>query len=376
VPLSAWLLLLAVVVACAGCAGSSAAQRQPTATVSPLAAQVDAYLTQQLEAQRFSGAVLLAQGDTVLLSKGYGMASVALQAPNTPDTQFRIASLTKQFTATAILLLQTRGTLHVQDSVCRYIGDCPRAWQPITIQELLTHTSGIVDLPDDAIADYTKPLTSQQLLALIRARPLAFAPGTRFSYSSAGYNVLGAIVESVSGAPYATFLQREVFTRLGLTRTQYDASAIQPPAHAQGYTSWRTPAPYLDMALPFAAGGVASTVGDLYHWSRALDTAGTASPLPPDALADLFAARVPLCPVNGASCPGSFTRLAYGYGWYVGADVLGRVEYHPGDLLGFRSLLARYPDRNLTLVVLSNLETVDIGALQAALEARILTNGA
>ncbi len=371
---SALLALLAVAVLIAGCGGSTrpsiaapSATPAPTATFTPLASQVDAYFAQQLATQRFSGAVLIAQGASVILSKGYGDADWEQQIPNAPQTQFRIGSLTKQFTAAAILLLQARGKLHVGDAICPYLAPCPPAWQPITIAELLTHTSGIPNLADDDIADYTQPLTSEQLLALIAAKPLAFAPGTGFAYSSAGYNVLGAIIEHVSAKPYAVFLQQEIFDRLGLAHTRYDASQVTPPAHATGYTDWQTPAPYLDMTLPFAAGALASTVGDLYAWTRALDAHTL---LGADAVADMLTAHVVVCSASVHDyCPAGFTALGYGYGWFVGTDALGRVAYHIGDILGFSALIARYPDRALTVIVLSNLETADMAAIQSAVEA-------
>lgn len=364
------VLLAAVLAACGSGAATTASH--PVSSPSPLSHQLDAYFGGLVAAQRFSGSVLIARGGDVVLSQGYGFADTTQRIPNTPATQFRIASLTKQFTAAAILLLQARGKLHLGDPICRYIASCPQAWQPITVQELLTHTSGIPDLADNDIADYTKPLTSQQLLALIRAQPLAFAPGTKFQYSSAGYNVLGVIVEQVSGEPYATFVQQEIFTPLGLASTRYDASAIQLPAHATGYTTWGSPAPYLDMTLPFAAGALASTVGDLDRWSRALDGQTL---LGADATADMFAAHVALCTADAHNCPGTFTTLGYGYGWYVGVDALGRIEYHVGDLLGFRALIARYPDRDLTVVVLSNLESSDVEAIRTSIEGMLAASG-
>src|SRR5262249_43967693 len=159
------------------------------------------------------------------------MADWQQRVPDTRETQFRIASLTKQFTAMAILLLQHAGKLSVNDAICRYLATCPTAWQPITIAQTLSHTSGIADLPDSDIADYTRPLSPAQLLALIAAKPLNFSPGSQFRYSSAGYNVLGVIVERVSGLPYATYLRRAIFTPLHMDHTGYDVNHPSLPAH-------------------------------------------------------------------------------------------------------------------------------------------------
>nr|MBF6590949.1 beta-lactamase family protein [Ktedonobacterales bacterium] len=320
-------LLLYALVLLAGCAGGSAggSAATPAPVVSAAAAGIDAYLERQALARRFSGAALVAaRGGRVLLSKGYGLADAAAGIPNTARTRFRIGSLTKQFTAMAILLLRERGRLRVSDAVCRYLARCPAAWRPITIEELLTHTSGIPDLAERAITDYTKPLSPEALLALIESEPLAFAPGTSFRYSSAGYNVLGVVIERVSGQAYGTFLQQAIFGPLGMTATAYDVNRPIPPEHARGYTTWGTPAPYLDMSLPFAAGALASTVGDLARWERALEMGTT---LPRPAVAEMLTPHVTICASGAQPCAGRFTRLGYGYGWYVGRDKLGLVEY-------------------------------------------------
>jgi CubicO group peptidase (beta-lactamase class C family) len=365
-----WCTYALVLVMCAGCANAGAissptARRGLSAQQSAAANAVDAYLSKEAQEHRFSGAVLIEQDGTVLLSRGYGMADWQQRVPNTPQTQFRIASLTKQFTAMAILLLQHAGKLSVDDPICRFIAPCPAPWQAITIAEVLSHTSGIPDLADGDIADYTRPLMPSQLLALIAAKPLDFTPGSQFRYSSAGYNVLGVVIEHASGLPYATYLRQAIFAPLHMDHSGYDVNHPALPAHATGYSTWQQPADFFDITLPFAAGGLASTVEDLARWDQAL-AAGTL--LPAAALAQLFAPRAVLCPTAGHGCPAGFTRLGYGFGWYVGQDTLGTVEYHVGDLLGYKSLLARYPDRRLTIIALSNLESTDTGALQRDLE--------
>jgi CubicO group peptidase (beta-lactamase class C family) len=312
--------------------------------------------------------VLIVRGGSVLLRKGYGDADLARQIPNAPETRFRIASLTKQFTAAAILLLQAQGKLHVGDPICRYLPICPPAWRPIVIRQVLTHTSGIPNLADSDIADYSQPLTPRQLLALIAAKPLDFAPGTRFEYSNAGYNVLGNIIEDVSGEPYAAFLQDHIFGPLHLNATSYDVNHAPLPQHATGYTSWGTVADYFDISLPFAAGGLASTVDDLARWSQALDSGAL---LPRAVLDDMLTPHVVLCPAPGHGCPAGETQEGYGYGYYIGTEPFGVVQYHLGDLLGYRSLLARYPAQGVTVVVLSNLESANPQAIRSGVE-RIL----
>lgn len=362
------VLLALTLLICAGCgtSGGAALRPSPSAAPSPLAARADSYLRQMQAQQRFSGAALLVRDGTVILSKGYGLADWGAGAANTPQTVFRIGSLTKQFTATAILLLQARGKLSVRDPICRYLPTCPAAWRPITLAEALTHTSGIPNLADAQIADYTKPLTSRALLALIQSNPLAFPPGAGYAYSSAGYNALGVVVEEVSGQSYADFLHKNIFTSLGMTSTGYDVNHPTPPGHATGYTSWQAPAPYLDMSLPFAAGALAATVEDLARWDQELDHPAV---LPAGVAGEQLTQHVALCPKAGAPCSPPFTALGYGYGWVVGTDAAGRVEYHIGDVLGFRALIARYPDKHASIILLSNVEATDTDALRAGLEA-------
>jgi CubicO group peptidase (beta-lactamase class C family) len=369
------LPLLLALALLAGCASPSAAPPRKvtaTATPDPATARLDAYFTSLLAAHQFSGSVLIVRGGSVLLRKGYGDADLARQIPNAPETRFRIASLTKQFTAAAILLLQAQGKLHVGDPICRYLPICPPAWQSISMRQVLIHTSGIPNLADSDIADYSQPLTPRHLLALIAAKPLDFVPGTRFAYSNAGYNVLGNIIEDVSGEPYAAFLQDHIFGPLHLNATSYDVNHPPLPQHATGYTQWGAVADYFDISLPYAAGGLASTVDDLYRWSQALDAGAL---LPRTALDDMLTPHVALCPTPGHGCPPGETQEGYGYGYYIGTEPFGVVQYHLGDLLGYRSLLARYPAQGLTVVVLSNLETADPQAIRSGVERILFSAG-
>ncbi|HYY55768.1 MAG TPA: serine hydrolase domain-containing protein, partial [Pyrinomonadaceae bacterium] len=175
-----------------------------------LAPKLDDYMNAAVKAGRFSGAVIVAQNGHALLSKGYGMASLELNAPNSAQTRFRIGSLTKQFTATAIMMLQERGKLNVQDSVCKYVPKCPQTWAGVTLHHLLTHTSGIPDLL--GFADFTRtmalPSPVADTVGRFRDKPLEFKPGDRFKYSNSGYVLLGYIIEIVSSESYEDFLNR------------------------------------------------------------------------------------------------------------------------------------------------------------------------
>lgn len=361
------LIILTLVLGLAACGPRSRAATRnmlptPAATPDPRALAVDAFLTQQLQDKRFNGSVAIVRDGHMLLSKGYGMADWERGVANTPETEFRLGSLTKQFTAMAILLLRHDGKLALGDPICHYVPSCPDSWRPITIEELLTHTSGIPDLADGDISDYSQPMTPAQLVALIETKPLAFAPGSSFLYSSAGYNVLGYIVERASGLSYADFLRARIFAPLGMSNTGFDVDHPSLPAHATGYASWQAPAGYFDISLGLGAGSLESTADDLVRWDHALYS----NTLLPQA--DIQAALSPRVGVCGQGCQDGLSNVGYGYGWFVGSGPYGTVEYHIGDVLGFKTLIARYPASKSAIILLSNVENLNVVGLLSALE--------
>ncbi len=339
----------------------------PHPSLSPsLASQVNTFLTHEVEAEQFSGSVLIARAGKVLFSKGYGMADWDQHVPNTPQTEFRIGSLTKQFTAMAILLLQERGKLHVQDHICLYVPHCPAAWQPITIHHLLTHTSGIPNYTDFSGIDFTQPVSPEQLIAHFIDKPLAFQPGTQYSYSNSGYVVLGYIIERVTGEPYALFLQHTIFTPLQMRNTGYDQNHPPLPEHATGYQDRQLTAQYTDMSWPFAAGGLYSTVDDLYRWAQALSTPELVSQKSLDAM---FTPYISTCPSAGCASP--FVSAGYGYGWVIATEKAPyrQVIWHNGSIPGFKAYLGLYPASKTTMIVLSNVASTDELAIAAGLES-------
>ena len=239
----------------------------PTLASDGPASTIDKILTVHTERETFTGAVLVARNGEILLSQGYGWADRENQITNTPQTKYRLGSITKQFTAMAILILQSREQLNVQERICRYLPECPDSWQEITIHHLLTHTSGIPDLTE--FSDYktfkATPTTPEQTIARFKDKPLDFQPGEKCSYSNSGYVLLGIIIEQVSGRSYEMFLQQNIFDPLQMKNTGYDHN---DDSLATGYTgvdsNWEKPA-YIDMTLPYAAGGLYSTVEDLYR---------------------------------------------------------------------------------------------------------------
>ncbi|MFL5802149.1 MAG: serine hydrolase, partial [Roseiflexaceae bacterium] len=327
---------------------ASAAVAQPSATPAPLATQpagqlartIDSYLNDLVGVGWFQGTVLVARDGEVLLDKGYGLADAAQRLPNTPQTRFRLASLTKQFTAMAIMILQTRGQLNVQDSICSYLDNCPDAWRPISIRHLLTHTSGLPNYTD--LADYPttqmQPTTPDQLVARFHDLPLLFPPGTQYLYENSDYVLLGLIVERASGQRYGDFLREAIFAPLEMHDTGVDQNNGAVAGQALGYTQVGVPALALDTSTLFGAGSLYSTVEDLYRWDQALYTTKL---LPQPQLDAMWMPYL----------------REYGYGWRIGHLNGHRKISHPGLINGFANAIVRLPDDRVTVIVLGNLDS-------------------
>jgi CubicO group peptidase (beta-lactamase class C family) len=317
-----------------------------TQSAGQLARAVDSYLSDLVGVGWFQGAVLVARDGQVLLDKGYGFADAVQRLPNTPQTRFRLASLTKQFTAMAIMILQARSKLGLQDSICNYLDNCPDAWRPITIHNLLTHSSGLPNYTD--MADYPaiqmQPATPGQLVARFRDLPLLFPPGTEYMYENSDYVLLGLIVERASGQRYADFLREAIFAPLDMRDTDVDQNAGAASGAALGYSQVGVPAPVLDTSTLFAAGSLYSTVEDLYRWDQALYTTKL----------------VPQPQLNAMWTP---YLHEYGYGWRI-SDLNGhRMISHPGLIDGFVGAIVRLPDDHVTVIVLSNLDSADAAGM-------------
>ena len=340
--------------------------QQPTLTTqatlnsqpAEMISQIDRLLTNKVAHQQFSGSVLIARAGQVLLSKGYGMADWDHQVPNTPHTRFYLGSTTKQFTAMAILLLQARGKLQVGDPLCLYLAHCPPAWQPVTLHELLTHTSGIPQL-DRSPVSFASP---QAWIASYDGVPLAFTPGREFSYCNVCYQLLGYVVEQDSDEPYSAFVQQAIFDPLQMRDTGFDQDYYALPEHANGYASWRVRAESVAWSVApqwsflWGSGLLYSSVEDLYRWDQALARHTLVSP---PVLDEAFT------PYIASQYAGS----SYGYGWFIAkAPAPGhRLIWHDGRIDGFRTYIGRYPDDRVTIIFLSNLATVDELALASTL---------
>jgi CubicO group peptidase (beta-lactamase class C family) len=312
----------------------------PQARAEDLTSKFEQYMDACVRVNQFSGSVLVSKDGDVLLRRGYGLADAEHNVPNTPETKFRLGSITKQFTAMAILILKEQGKLKLDDPVGKYVDDAPKAWEGVTIHHLLTHTSGIHSYTSDP--DYMKkmgqPETVKSMIARFKDKPLDFKPGEKFVYSNSGYFLLGAIIEKVSGRSYEAFLKEAIFEPLGMKDTGYDHPRDVLPHRASGYDragDGLRNAAYLDMAQPYAAGSLYSTVDDLARWDRALAEGKLISK---DSYDRMYR------PEKGD----------YAYGWAV-ADRSGRKEIgHGGGINGFATQINRYPDQKLCVVVLCN----------------------
>lgn len=305
----------------------------------------------------FSGYVLVAQHDQPIFSRAYGWADRPRKLLSTADTSFRVGSVTKQFTAAAILRLEQDGKLAVTDPIGKHLPEYPAPGKDVTIHQLLTHTGGIPNFTDDPaiLARKAQRFTPAQLLALFWDKPLDFPPGSDFAYSNSGYAVLGAIIERASGKTYAAYLAEQLFAPAGMTRTTV-GDAEGAADRAEGYQvqgSSIVSADPIDMTLPFSAGAVRSTANDLVRWHRALS-------------GDLVlgaAARAKLYKVE---------RDNYAYGWVV-QDVQGKhTVWHNGGIDGFSTIYWRVPDADLVVVAWSNVlqagaDPVGKAAVEAAL---------
>ncbi len=355
------MVLLVAASACGGNQASNSRSASPSATATALAGRIDAAVRAQAAlpvAKAFSGTVLVTQDGKVILDKGYGLADRAHHIPNTSNTTFQIASTSKQFTAAAILILQQRHKLSVRDRICTYISGCPASWHPITIHMLLTMTSGIGHTDDTYMSLDASPMSLDQLVMLYERMPPLFTPGTRYHYTSPGYTLLAYIVQKVSGEPYATFMQQNIFDPLGMTRTKVDDTNHPPPGNAVGY-SGIYPRNYPSLIGVFGSGDIWTTTGDLEKWDRSFSTTKILSWASQQAM---FTPWVLM--------PGGDGEHYYGYGWVIWQGLHLEISHNGGNP-GFSAYNHRLPDDKIDVIMLTNNE-VDQSNLVTNIEVMAL----
>ena len=325
--------------------------------VGPVAAQdvarMDQVVRASSDADAFSGAVLVARDGRILLDQGYGLANREWNIPNDGDTKFRLGSLTKQFTAVSIMLLNQQGKVDLDAPIKTWLPQAPAAWDAVTVRHLLSHTAGIPNFT--AFPDYetlkTRPATMAELIARFSDRPLDFAPGARFAYSNSGYILLSAIIEAASGQTYADFVTANLFAPLGMTDSGYDRHDAILPRRASGYAPGATGvvnADYVDMSIPTGAGALYSTTHDLLKWEQGL-----------------FGGRV----LNPQSMTALTTpvRNDYAMGLLVAQADGKTLVWHNGAIEGFNTYMAYDPGDRTAVIVLGNLNGEAPDKLGAAL---------
>lgn len=307
---------------------------------------LDEFVQAQLQRQHVPGLALgVVQNGKFVKAKGYGLADVERNVPVTTDTVFEIGSVTKQFTATAIMLLVDQGKISLDDKISRYREGLPEAWNAVTIRQLLSHTSGIPDY--EAImgyGSYRNVMTAKQVIALAASKPMDFAPGTQWRYSNTGYFLLTLALEKITQQPYIQFIQARILTPLGMTHTRSSEPRDIIPQRAAGYAYEEGRLENRDPIQPTATGGAAmlvSTLGDMAKWGAEM--------LAPTLLREKdYALLWGDTPLAGGAPSG------YGFGWFVSPRHGHRALEHSGGTAGFTCEMLCLPDDRLVVLVLTN----------------------
>ena len=297
--------------------------------------------------QRYDGAVpgaalIVVRNGVPLLRRGYGLANLEDHTAVTPATDFRLASVTKQFTAAAILLLAEDGRLHLDDPLRTWLPSLPVVTAPITIRHLLTHTGGLIDYEDIMPPTLTTQLRDLDVLHLLETQDhLYFAPGTDYRYSNGGYAMLALIVEKASGMSFQAFLHERIFVKLGMRDTlAHVREGPAVPQRAYGYTQTNGTWQRTDQSLTSAVlgdGGIYSSIDDLAKWDAALYD---------DRLLTEASRALAFAPHTRTDDPS----VEYGFGWRISGETL----WHSGESIGFRNVIVRWPRQHLSVILLSN----------------------
>jgi D-alanyl-D-alanine carboxypeptidase len=312
-------------------------------------AQLDAVVASYFKADEPGAAVLVTRDGKTLLRKGYGLADVELGVAIQPEHVFRVASITKQFTAVAILQLVEQGKISLDDPITKFFPDYPTR-ETITVEHLLTHTSGMQSYSskDDLVSLIRSDLTPQQLIDTFKNDPMLFSPGERYASGNSAYVILGAIIEKVSGQSYAEYLASSVFAKADLTQTHYDDPIRVIPKRVEGYSRNRdggalVKARYVSPTIPYSAGSIISTVDDLARWTEAVSAGKVVR-------TDLLQrAWTPYKLTSGEA-------TTYGYGWAIDHLFGSRMIAHGGRVMGFTAHALWMPEEKVFVAVLSNTE--------------------
>ena len=299
--------------------------------------------------------VIVIRDGRVIVRRAYGMAHLERRAPATPETDYRLASVSKQFTAMAIMMLAQAGKLRYDQPVREILPELPPAARDVTVRHLLNHTSGLWDYEDLIPGTRTAQLDDRDVLALLGPKDtLYFPPGSAYRYSNSGYVLLGLIVERVSGVSFPEFLRARIFAPLGMTATVAHVEGSDTVPHrAYGYSAAATGFTATDQSVTSATlgdGGIYTNVDDMMRWDRALYGAELV-----DAATLQLATTPPVLPGRAPT--------EYAFGWFVDTYRGGRRWRHTGETSGFRNAIQRYPDRRFTVIVLTNRSSGEPGTI-------------
>lgn len=320
------------------------------ATAQNVSRQIDAIVRPLVSEHSPGFAVLVVRNGKSTFERGYGVADLRSGAPIAPATNFRLASFTKQFTAMAIMLLAHDGNLSYDDKLARFFPEIPEWGRGITVRQLLTHTAGLPDY--DELYTGAAQIHDDEVIKLLELQPAAMFPaGTRWHYSNSAYVMLGVIVQKASGMSYPEFLRKRIFEPLGMKNTvAFVAGKNEIPNRAFGYRKkndeW-IDADQSPTSATLGDGGVYSSIEDLARWDRAL------------AERTLLSAREMQAALTPVSIPGGAQNdegkhVQYGFGWFLDPYGSRRRMYHTGTTSGFRTVIERFPDERLTIIILAN----------------------
>ncbi|MBU5427598.1 serine hydrolase [Tissierella pigra] len=318
-----------------------------------MTAKLNEYMKALEKNENFHGSILIAKEGSILLNEGYGFANFDQNTLNKTQTKFAIGSVTKQFTAMAIMQLSEKGLIDVNDSLSKYLPDFPNG-DLITIHNLLTHSSGLVNFTE-LMEFYTLSSNNQtpmDILNLVKDKPLIFKPGEKFSYNNTNYLILGMLVEQLSNMSYEDYLQENIFNPINMNNTGISYGKNNGLHDATAYSGYLEVVPIDDEVLlrgAYGAGNMYSTTEDLYRWSEALKTEKLVNK---DTMNQIFKEHIDMEGVG-----------SYGYGWMIIDSEVGKIILHGGNTLGFTSSISRVVDLDLTIIVLSNVGYYDTTTL-------------
>jgi CubicO group peptidase (beta-lactamase class C family) len=313
-------------------------------------------LAEYLDSVNFSGSVLVSRNNEIIHAAGYGFANAELKVSNTPDTQFYIASLTKQFTSLAIMQLQEKGLLDINDPVEKYLPEFPNG-SKITIKHLLTHSAGLYDFTDDWNGLKQLNLSAQDVVDRFKDKDLNFEPGSKVRYSSSGYVLAGQIIEAVSSMSYAHYIESQIFNPLNMSHSSYGYSMDDGLVKAIGYKNG-VPQESVNMSLPYAAGSLSSSVSDFYLWDQALYSS---SLINERSLQEIYPSDRSALGIGFGT--GKF-KVVMGLGWGIYETDFDPEYSHAGNVDGFSTVVSRYPNQKAMIVILSNQDRFDVFTLK------------